>query len=70
MEVETLKQLNEKLTELSTSMTTTITDIEERGKLRHREYSDIRNAAQEIKKVAQELRVEVLKQFKVQQDSK
>lgn len=70
MEVETLKQLSVKLAELSTSMTTTITDIEERGKLRHREYSDIRNSAQEIKKVAQSLRIEVLAQFKGQQESK
>lgn len=70
MNVENLKTLNEKLKELSTCMTTTIDDIEERGKLRHREYSEIRSTAQEIKSIAQELRVEVLTQFKQQKDEK
>lgn len=70
MNVENLKKMNEKLKELSTCMTTAIDDIEERGKLRHREYSEIRSAAQEIKSVAQELRVEVLTQFKQQKDEK
>lgn len=66
MNIENLKALEQQLVSLTETVTTSIKDIEEKGKIRHREYSDIRQSAQEIKKVAQSLRVEVLTQFKGQ----
>ena len=70
MNITELKQLNETLTEMTTAVSDAVNTIEEKDKLRHKEYSDIRQSAQEIKKIAQELRVEVLTQFKSEKDKK
>ena len=70
MNITALKQLSETLTEMTTVISDTVNTIEEKDKLRHKEYSAIRQSAQEIKKIAQELRVEVLTQFKSGKDKK
>lgn len=70
MNIAALKQLSETLTEMTTAISDTVNTIEEKDKLRHKDYSAIRQSAQEIKKIAQELRVEVLAQFKSEKDKK